>query len=158
MVFSKTAKKSGLIGTYFKIIFFLEKFLGPLLFLAIRFWIAQVFWYSGLSKIQSWSTTIMLYKEEYKVPYISPEIAAQLSVAVELSCPIFLVLGLAARLAAIPMLVMTGVIELTYLHSHEHYYWAFLLGLILCYGPEHISLDYFIRKWLCPKTKGQKNL
>jgi len=155
MAFSKSTKKTGLIGTYFKVTFFLEKVLGPLLFFIIRIWMAKVFWYSGLSKIQSWSTTILLYKDEYKVPYISPELAAQLSVGVELSCPIFLILGLASRLATIPMLVMTAIIEMTYLHSHEHYYWAFLLGLILCYGPEQISLDYFIRKWLSPKTKGR---
>ncbi len=153
MAYSRSKKNLGIISIYFGLTLLLEKIMGPLLFFIIRLWIAQIFWHSGLSKIQSWSTTLMLFKNEYKAPFFSPDIAAKLVAGTELSCPILLAIGFAARLATIPMLIMTGFIELTYLHSHEHLYWALLLGLILCYGPEQISLDFFIRKWFFPKDK-----
>lgn len=142
-----------LLKTYFSLIFFLKRFIGPLLFLTMRLWMAQIFWYSGLSKIQSWWTTIMLFKDQYKVPYLSPELAAYLAVGVELSCPILLALGLAARFATIPMLVMTAVIQLTYAVSTENFYWAVLLGLILCYGPGSLSLDNLLLKGVSLKFK-----
>ena len=124
-----------------------EKLGNPFLLLFSRLWIAQIFWDSGLSKIQSWDTTVLLFANEYKVPYISPELAAYLTVGAELICPVLLVIGLGTRLAVIPMLVITAVIQLTYLHANEHIYWAFLLGFILCNGPGTISLDFLIRHW-----------
>jgi putative oxidoreductase len=136
---------------YFKIIFFMERFFGPLLFLFIRFWIAKIFWDSGRCKIQSWSTTVMLFKNEYKVPFLSPEFAAYSATTIELICPVLLIIGFASRFAAIPMLIMAAVIQCTYLCTNEHIYWSILLSLIICYGPGKISLDYFIRKWSEPK-------
>jgi len=153
MAYSKSTRHAGFLSTYLSIIFFLENFIGPLLFCVIRLWMAHVFWYSGLSKIQSWSTTLMLFQNEYKVPFLPSDMAASLTVGVELSCPILLVLGLASRIAVIPMLIMTAVIQFTYLHSNEHFYWAMFLGLILCYGPGQLSLDFFFRKWVSPKER-----
>jgi putative oxidoreductase len=146
MAYSKTGKQSTIVRSYLNIILFLETYIGPLLFFFIRIWMAQIFWYSGLSKIQTWDTTILLFQNEYKVPLLSPEIAAYLAAGTELSCPILLVIGFAARLAVIPMLIMTAVIQSTYQCSYEHLYWAILLGFILCYGPNKISVDYFFRR------------
>ncbi len=146
MAYSKVAKRSLIVRSYLNIIFFLEMFMGPLLFFFIRIWMAQIFWYSGLSKIQTWDTTILLFQNEYKVPFFSPEVAAYLSAGTELSCPILLVIGLVSRLAVIPLLIMTAVIQSTYQCSNEHLYWAMLLGLILCYGPGKLSLDFFFRR------------
>ncbi len=116
--------------------------------LFMRFWMARIFFYSGLSKISDWQATIYLFQNMYKVPVINPEIAAYLAAAVELTCPIFLILGLATRFATIPMLVMTAVIEFTYLNLIDHSYWAMLLFTILFYGPGLWSLDYLIkRRW-----------
>ncbi len=140
------------IKLYVSITHFLEKILGPVLILGIRFWMAQIFWYSGQSKIQSWSTTLMLFENEYKVPLLPPDIAAYITATFELTCPIFLVIGLFARVSVLPLLAMTAVIQFTYLNSNEHLYWAFLLGIILCYGPGKISLDNLLCKWLYPKV------
>jgi putative oxidoreductase len=137
---------SLLLRLYARSTFTLETFISPLLFLALRYWMADIFWRSCHSKMQSWSTTVMLFKNEYKVPCLPPETAAYLTVITEFICPILLLLGLAARFATIPMLVVTAVIQFTYLQSHEHFYWAVFLGLILCYGPGPISIDYFIKK------------
>lgn len=132
---------------------FLEIVIAPLLFVIMRWWMADIFWSSCHSKLQSWSTTLLLFKNEYKVPCLPPDMAAYLTVIIECTCPILLVLGLAARFATIPMLVMTAVIQFTYIQSHEHFYWAILLGLILCYGPGPLSIDFFIRKWFDKNTR-----
>ncbi len=137
-----------MIKTYLKTLQILEKIFMPLLMLFMRFWMARIFFYSGLSKISDWQATIYLFQNMYKVPVINPEIAAYLAAAVELTCPIFLILGLATRFATIPMLVMTAVIEFTYLNLIDHSYWAMLLFTILFYGPGLWSLDYLIkRRW-----------
>ena len=127
----------------------LEKFSSIMPFIA-RVYIANIFWKSGLTKIEDWGKTVALFREEYKTPFLSPEIAATFATATELSMPIALVLGVATRLAALPLLFMTAVIDLTYAHYEEHYYWAILLGFILFYGPGKISVDHFLVKKFCP--------
>lgn len=131
----------------------LEKIALPALMLLIRFWMAKIFWYSGLTKISSWSSTVFLFKEEYKVPIVPPELAAYFATAFELACPVLLLFGFATRLATLPMLAMTGVIQFTYLDLIDHYYWSMLLALILCYGPGTLSLDHLISK-KCSHVKG----
>ncbi len=135
-----------MIHTYLKTLQILEKIFMPLLVLFMRLWMARIFFYSGLSKISDWQATIYLFQNMYKVPVINPEIAAYLAAAIELTCPIFLIFGLATRFATIPMLIMTVVIELTYLNLIDHFYWAILLFTILFYGPGTWSLDYLIKK------------
>jgi putative oxidoreductase len=83
------------------------------------------------------------------VPIIPAEFAAILATATELSAPILLVLGFLTRLAAIPMLCMTAVIQFTYLDLIDHLYWAILLATIILYGPGRYSLDYLICKNIC---------
>src|SRR5438045_1866296 len=85
-------------------------FLSPLVNLVIRLWMARIFWLSGLTKLESWSKTVGLFESEYKVPVISPSIAAFLATAVEITCPLLLVIGLGTRFSAVALLVMTGVI------------------------------------------------
>lgn len=131
---------------YFKTIRILELIFMPILMLLMRFWMAQIFWYSGLTKISNWQATVFLFKDEYKVPVIPPEIAALLSTGVELAAPILLIFGLATRLTTLPMLAMTVVIQFTYEYSNEHYYWAMLLLAILCYGPGPLSVDNLIKR------------
>ena len=126
---------------YISFLSILEKMGMPMLILFIRFWIAKIFWYSGLTKISSWQSTIYLFQYEYKVPVINPELAAYFATTFELACPVLFVIGLCTRLATLPMLAMTVVIQLTYLDLIEHYYWGMLLTLILFYGPGKLSLD-----------------
>src|SRR5262245_31150625 len=80
--------------------------------LLFRFGMANVFWQSGQSKLASWSTTVSLFRDEYQVPVLPPELAAYLAVSVEIAAPILLVLGLATRLGAAAMLGMTLVIQI----------------------------------------------
>src|SRR5208282_832103 len=81
------------------VVAWLERFPLSILQFIFRFSIASVFWHAGLTKISSWQTTIVLFRDEYHVPLLPPEIAAYLATTVELTCPVLLVLGFAARLA-----------------------------------------------------------
>jgi putative oxidoreductase len=126
----------------------LGRFPLALLQLLFRFSIAAVFWNSGMTKLASWQTTIVLFRDEYRVPVLPPELAATLAASVELSCPVLLVLGLGARLATLPMLGMTFVIE-TFVYPQdwiEHLGWASFLLFILTRGPGLLSLDHLIAR------------
>ena len=79
--------------------------------LMARVSMAMIFWRSGQAKIANWDLTLQLFANEYKVPVLPPEIAASMAVAVELSAPVLLVLGLLTRLATLPMLGMILVIQ-----------------------------------------------
>ena len=128
--------------------------LGLLQFL-FRLSIAAVFWNSGLTKLASWQTTIVLFRDEYRVPLLPPELAATLAASVELTCPVLLVLGLATRLATLPMLGMTFVIE-TFVYPEdwiEHLGWASFLLFILSRGPGPLSLDRLIAPYLLGRRK-----
>lgn len=114
--------------------------------LGIRVWIGLVFWKSGQTKIADWAGTVALFKDEYKVPVIPPEVAAFLATCVELTAPVMVILGIGARFGALAMLMMTAVIEFTYMHFDVHIEWALMLGLILFQGPGKASLDALIKK------------
>lgn len=137
-----------------QIIAWLERFPLSILQFLFRFVIAAVFWNSGLVKIQSWEPTVALFANEYRVPLLPPEIAAMLAATVELTCPILLVFGLATRLATLPMLGMTFVIE-TFVYPDlwlTHLTWATILLFILTKGPGAISLDHLIAKSFRPAS------
>ena len=112
----------------------------------MRLWIADVFWKSGLAKLNDWEGTIALFADEYQVPVLPPELAAYMGTAVELIAPVLLVIGLGTRFAALSLLIMTAVIEFTYLHFDIHLVWALMLALILTQGAGKASIDYFIHK------------
>lgn len=129
----------------------LMRYAGPVFDLAVRLFIAQVFFQSGRTKIRDWDITVSLFADEYQVPVLPPEAAAILGTTFELGMPVFLVLGLGTRLAALPLLGMACVIQFVLgganpdYDSVEHFYWMFLLGMIAIKGPGPISLDHLIR-------------
>lgn len=132
------------------------EFLRPLLDLGIRLYVANVFWQSGLSKIASFDTTVALFTEEYKVPLLSPELAATSAIIVELVFPALLALGLGGRLAAGVLFVFNIIAVISYPDLNEigikdHFYWGVLLLLPLLHGPGRLSIDHLIRKYWMPK-------
>jgi putative oxidoreductase len=136
-----------------KLIGGLENYLAPILDLAIRIWVGMVFFQSGLTKIQSWNTTLFLFENEYAVPLLPPQMAAYLGTAAELALPVFLVLGLGGRVAAAALFVFNIVAVLSYpglgeVGLRDHQYWGLLLLIPLLHGPGKISVDHFIRRRL----------
>lgn len=122
--------------------------------LAMRIAIGFVFFNSGLLKARSFEFAVKLFEQEYQLPFIDPTLAAQLAMAVELSVPIFLFVGLATRLATLPLLGMVAVIQvLVYPQAWvEHLMWTSILVLLLTRGPGVLSLDHIIEKRLSGRT------
>ncbi len=115
--------------------------------LVVRLWLAEVFFMSGLTKIKSWNTTVALFADEYKVPVLSPEIAAYITTTAELFLPTLLVLGLMTPLSVLGLMGMTLVIELfVYPDTTEHYYWLLLMGVLLTHGSGKFGLDHWLMK------------
>ncbi len=102
-----------------------------------------------MTKLANWDAALELFRDEYRVPLLPPEIAAYLAVSIELSMPVLLVLGLATRPAAFVLLGMTSVIEIfVYPQAWPtHIQWAAMLLVLLCRGAGLLSLDHLIRRY-----------
>ncbi len=134
------------IHNFLRCFFNKANYLQPIILLLMRLWIARVFFLAGLVKIADFDNTVALFRDEYMTPFISPTLAAFSATSFELACPIFIALGLASRLAVLPLLVMTLVIQLTYDQNIQHAYWGMLLLNILAFGSGKFSLDYLLGK------------
>lgn len=128
-----------------------------------RFSIAGVFWKSGQTKIEGLSIDIVagefslglpqlsdsalfLFKEEYNLPLIAPELAAVMAAFAEHLFPILLLLGLATRFSALALLVMTLTIQIFVYPGAwaTHGVWAAVLLYLMAYGPGWCSIDHWI--------------
>jgi putative oxidoreductase len=114
--------------------------------LPLRLAVATVFWNSAMTKLANWDTAVSLFADEYQLPLIPPEIAAYLSVTIELTTPVLLVVGLMTRFAALVLLAMTAVIEIfVYPQAWPtHIQWAAMLLVLLCRGAGALSLDHLL--------------
>lgn len=127
--------------------------LRPLLLLALRLYLASVFFRSGLTKITDWDTTLYLFTEEYAVPLLPPAIAAFMGTAGELLLPPLLALGLAGRFAALGLTVVNAMAVLSYpallgfecpAALQSHIAWGAGLLALLSFGPGALSADHLI--------------
>jgi putative oxidoreductase len=127
--------------------------LQPLALLAARLYVARVFFLSGLTKLRDWDITLALFTDEYKVPWLSPDVAAALGTAGELALPVLLVLGLGGRFAALGLFVVNAVAvvslrELSDAAAQQHLFWGCLLVGLLLWGPGRWSADHgLLRRW-----------
>ena len=114
--------------------------------LLFRLAIGGVFFRTGLQKVRGWETTIALFSDEYKLPVLPPEIAAIMASSFELGCSTLLMLGLATRLATLPLLGMIMTIQLfVYPQAWpEHLVWGSILVFLLTRGPGALSIDRLI--------------
>ena len=135
------------------------------LVLVARVWIGWQFLKSGWLKLNSWETTLFLFEEEYRVPIISPELAALAGTAGELLFPILLFLGLFGRLSALGLTAVNGMAVFAYAHVlysdgfeaalAQHYLWGMILIMIAVYGPGKVSVDYLWgRSYMRPMNTG----
>ena len=118
-----------------------------LLAIPLRLAVATVFWNSAQSHLANWDTTIYMFETDYALPFLPPVPAAYMAVAIEVTTPILLVLGLLTRAAALMLLGMTTVIEVfVYPEAWPtHIHWAAMLFVLLARGPGKLSLDRLIR-------------
>ena len=130
-----------------------------------RFAIATTFWVSGQTKIEGlvldpiggtvalgWprlsENAVELFRSEYALPVIPPELAAYLAATAEHVLPLLLLLGLATRLSAFALLVMTLVIQVFVypLAWPTHALWAAVLLYLMARGPGAASLDHLLAR------------
>ncbi|MBI5898465.1 MAG: DoxX family protein [Rhodocyclales bacterium] len=130
-----------------------------------RFAIAGIFWKSGQTKIEGLAIDIVggefqlgmprladsavaLFRDEYKLPLIPPELAAPLAALAEHVFPLLLLIGLATRFSALALLAMTATIQfLVYPDAWPtHGAWATVLIYIAARGPGCVSLDHLIAR------------
>ena len=133
----------------------------PLAALLARAYLAQVFFLSGLTKIRVWDTTLLLFTEEYKVPLLSPEVAAIMGTAGELVLPVLLLFGLAGRFAALGLSVVNvmavlSLSEIAPAALQQHITWGVLLAALALYGVGRWSVDCAwlkprLDRWLAPR-------
>ena len=124
----------------------LGRFPLPIAQVLFRLAIASVFMKAGLTKTASWEFTVQLFADEYKVPVLPPEVAALMAATFELSCATLLALGLATRLATLPLLGMIAVIQ-TFVYPHawsDHLTWGSMLIFLLTRGGGPLSLDRLV--------------
>ena len=136
---------------YLSAIILLERYLTPLFGLGIRGYLAWVFFRSGLTKIQSWDSTLWLFENEYSVPYLPPETAAWMATATELSLPVFILLGLGSRAAAAVLFVFNAIAVISYPDLdigavRQHYLWGALMLVLVFHGAGKMSLDAWIKR------------
>ncbi|MDQ7995446.1 MAG: DoxX family protein [Luteibacter sp.] len=110
--------------------------------------IAAIFFQSGRTKVEGFLTitesTYELFRTEYKLPLVPPEIAAHMSAYVETFVPVLLVLGIMTRLSATVLLGMTTIIEIFVYPDAwpTHLSWAAILLYLIACGGGRVSLDH----------------
>lgn len=118
-----------------------------LLALVNRVAIAAIFWLSARTKVEGWFTVsdsaYLLFREEYKLPLLPPELAAHMATVAEHVFPILLALGLFTRLSALALLGMTLVIQVFVYPDAwpTHLSWAGLMLYLVGRGAGPLSLD-----------------
>ena len=122
-----------------------------LLLLVQRLGIASVFFLSGRTKVDGLltvnETAFELFRSDYALPLIKPEIAAYAATYSEHLFPILLTLGLFTRFSATALLIMTLVIEIFVYPDAwpTHLSWAGLLLPLIALGGGRLSLDRFLK-------------
>lgn len=126
----------------------IESLIGhSFLALVARVSIAAIFFHSGRTKVEGFLTitesTYELFRTEYKLPLVPPEIAAHMSAYVETFVPVLLVLGIMTRLSAVVLLGMTTIIEVFVYPDAwpTHLSWASILLYLIARGGGRLSLD-----------------
>lgn len=128
-----------------------------------RFSIAAVFWHSGQTKVDGLridlvagefalgrprlaESAVDLFRDEYRLPLLQPELAAWLATLAEHALPLLLLIGLGTRFAALGLLAMTAVIQfLVYPGAYAtHGVWAAVLLWLMLRGPGRWSMDHLL--------------
>src|ERR1700756_3109874 len=130
--------------------------LRSLVLLATRFYVGWQFWKSGWLKVSSWSSTLDLFRTEYHVPLLPPEIAAVSGAFGEIFFPALLFLGLFSRVGALGAFFVNAMAVISYRQVllaegseaalGQHVLWGFMLLALAVFGPGRISLDAWLER------------
>ena len=122
----------------------------PIFDLSVRLYLAHIFWKGGMAKLSSWISTVMLFTLVYDVPVLPPELAAYLSVAIEVGGSLLLAIGLGGRWAALSLFGLNIVASISYgqlseAALQEAFYWGVLFLYLVLHGPGLLSVDALLR-------------
>jgi putative oxidoreductase len=125
--------------------------LQPLFALAVRLYVAKVFFASGLVKLSNWNSTLALFENEYHVPVLSPQLAAYLGAGAEIVLPVLLALGIGTRFSALALFLFNIVAVVSYSDLSDaglkdHMLWGALLLVTLVYGPGRYAFDRWLER------------
>lgn len=129
----------------------LERVAEPVVLLLARLFVAHAFFASGMIKLNyilndQWDTLIFLF-EDYNVPLLPVSVAAVMGTAGEVGFSALLASGLFARLGALGLIGMSGVIYLVD-HNALAAPWALLCAVIVVRGAGVLSLDALLWRWI----------
>jgi len=123
----------------------------PWLLLATRLWVSWQFLKSGWLKLTNWDVTLELFRSEYQVPLLPPQLAAVCGTFGELFFPALLVLGLFTRFGALGLFAVNAMAVISYWHViggegyeaalAQHVLWGYMLAVIAVCGAGAVSLD-----------------
>jgi len=138
---------SGLVNLFRSVREWLGRFPLSVVQLAMRIGVGLAFLNSGLLKYRSFDYATQLFEEAYKIPLLAPAVEARIAMINELTCSILLLLGLATRVATLPLLMMMLTIQIVYPSAWpDHVLWGSILVFLLTRGPGPLSIDYFIER------------
>lgn len=143
------------LAGYFALGRLLER-LAPLTDLLLRLAVFRIFFWSGLAKLDDWSSTLLLFENEYNVPLLPHTLAAALATSAELGASLLVLIGLLTRLAALPLLGIALVIQFVLgaadpaYNQLQHYLWMVLLLTLIAHGPGAWSLDAWLERRSAP--------
>ncbi len=133
----------------------LDHLQSPLL-LATRLYVGWQFWKSGWLKVTSWSDTLDLFRTEYHVPVLPPEIAAVTGASGELFFPALLFLGFFSRAGALGAFFVNAMAVISYRQVllaegfeaalAQHILWGFMLLLLAVFGSGSIAVDSWLQR------------
>ncbi len=137
------------VPAYQRLVWVLEALI-PVFDLAVRLYLANIFWKGGMVKLSSWMSTVMLFTMVYDVPLLPPELAAYLATGVELGGSFLLAIGLAGRWAALSLfglniVAVTSYGQLSEAALQESFYWGILFLYFVLHGPGLLSVDALLR-------------
>jgi putative oxidoreductase len=122
--------------------------------LAVPFWRSGIVKWDGFLRLND--TAVSLFTDEFQLhlpggpyPFPAPTVMAFLSGCGEIAFPVLLVLGFGTRFAALGLLCMTIVVELTVPDGWPiHVTWAAMALGLMAWGPGRLSVDYLMRRTL----------
>jgi len=117
------------------------RFIWPVLDLTVRLILAQRFFVSGVLKVANWPAALYLAEHEYRLSGMSAVSAAYTGASIELVCPVLLAAGVLTRYAALPLLILSLLIQVSYNPVDWQLYSAALLGWYAIHGAGPLSLE-----------------
>lgn len=146
-------RATPLARSFLLVLDWLESIPYWILAVPLRLGLAWIFWNAGQVKLINWERTLDLFRDEYQVPLLPPELAANMALAVEMTTPVLLVLGLFTRLAVLVQFGMTAVIQIfVYPEAWPtHLQWFAMMLVLFCRGAGKLSFDHLLWRWLAPR-------